>query len=396
MTCCRFGLVDMLEMRVLHHEILKSSWPIIDRWSLIGKSSLHELLIMAKIIQIIEVMIAIVEATRAFLLLRAIKARAVECSYPRWGATRCVDGTFTALMRFALILNQVRYVGWHIEQLIRQGWWVLGLRYYLVHSNIDILCLLHGWMVLKMLTLTWRGRRAWHHLASHAHAMTISLRKLLMRVMNATQLLIEWMMWGGETPATHARMGTVTSIASCTSSWMIAFNTRLALMIRLIWVIAYCIRWLPLEPGAFGLLAARPFFSLYSCFIRLVSLRWLIIRRVIETLFFRLLIISPILILKKSIFILFELFLSRNGSSSMTPKIPSIVQIDVKIVHSSSTSITVYSGCYTINIRVNIKANNASANRWTIAALMVLSVRSGASELIWACETHAWWIEVQA
>jgi hypothetical protein len=38
---------------------------------------------MAKIIQIIEVMIAIVEASRGFLLLRAIKARAVECSYRR-------------------------------------------------------------------------------------------------------------------------------------------------------------------------------------------------------------------------------------------------------------------------------------------------------------------------
>jgi hypothetical protein len=79
-------------------------------------------------------------------------------------------------------VDHVRYVSRHVEEIIRKGRGILvnSLGNDLVHTYVEILRLLEGWVVLELLILlVWRWGRSWCHWAQ-AHTMAISLRKLLL------------------------------------------------------------------------------------------------------------------------------------------------------------------------------------------------------------------------
>lgn len=48
-SCCRFGLGNVLQVWILHYQVLESTRSIIDWWSLVCKTSLHKFLVMTNV-----------------------------------------------------------------------------------------------------------------------------------------------------------------------------------------------------------------------------------------------------------------------------------------------------------------------------------------------------------
>jgi hypothetical protein len=92
------------------------------------------------------------------------------------------------------------------------------------------------------------------------------------------------------------------------------------------------------------------------------------------------------------------LFLSSNSGSTIAPKVSSIIKINVKVVHPSGTSITINTSSVDVNVWFYVETDDATADWWAEAALMVLGVRrcSAKAEFTWLSKAHAWRIEVEA
>ena len=60
--------------------------------------------------------------------------------------------------------------------------------------------------------------------------------------------------------------------------------------------------------------------------------------------------LQSILILKETVFILLELFLSGNCSSAVAPEVASVVKIDVEVVHASCAPVAVNTACVDVDV----------------------------------------------
>ena len=94
------------------------------------------------------------------------------------------DHSLWLLPRFGSIVDEVLHVSCHVEKLTGEAGRVLlvTLRNYLVHTNIEILCLLERRMILllEVLRLTRRRSCAWNHWAHHSLTDTVCLGELLL------------------------------------------------------------------------------------------------------------------------------------------------------------------------------------------------------------------------
>lgn len=210
MSCRRLWLSNILQVWILHHQVLECTWSIIYGWSLVGKSPLHKFLVMADVAQIIELLVRIAIAIWCILLI--LDAWAMKSRIWAW-STRSVDWAATCLMWLRLVLNQVGHVSRHVEEFVGK---LVVLRHYLIHADVYVLGLLEGWVV-RVLATVWSSSRS--HRSSHTHAMSISLCELL-------SVLVKWLI-GWVKSATYALMASVSSIASSSTSGMIASFHRI-------------------------------------------------------------------------------------------------------------------------------------------------------------------------
>lgn len=225
MSCRRLWLSNILQVWVLHHQVLECTWSVVYGWSLVGKSSLHKFLVVADVAQIIELLVGVAIAIWRILLI--LDAWAMESRIWGW-STGGVGWASAGLMRLRLVLNQVGHVSRHVEEFVGK---LVVLRHYLVHADVYVLGLLEGWVV-RVLTAVWSSSR--NHRSSHTHTMSISLCELL-------SVLVKWLI-GWVKSTTYALMASVSSIASSSASRMIASFHRIG-----------CASWIYIADSVSGL-----------------------------------------------------------------------------------------------------------------------------------------------
>ena len=236
MTCRRFGFVYLFKLRILHNQMMDWSRTVIYWRPLVCEASLQHLLV-CKCICLSIVYLSCVATASSFLCwicilahvgwdTTSVRLRSGCLVRKKPGTLACRDKPFWLVSALGLLMTEWNWFGlttilynvlnicWHVEKVRHQGRPFVTTGWLnLIDTYIEILSLLHCWMILKYLVRV--VSIALHRTKtkrSHHHAVSISLSKLL-RLDSAHGLIkLTWM--GALIDSLRAILAIATSLMS--------------------------------------------------------------------------------------------------------------------------------------------------------------------------------------